>query len=259
MNGFGHNADETGSGRTVGRKDGDPAVASAGPRYAGPGGQSAGGESSNQSATQGTPQTSQYGGIDLPGQTPGASGESAAAVNRAARSDGSLAGAPAAGGHATGSNGSGQRGEGEADSMNGGTPSLSFDAQPPSPQQESQQRRASRSLAQNRGTNWALPSKNTSSVPIQRPIRIECWNDRLVLLPDTRDQQPQVIPLSERTDEAVDQLVDAVRAYTKTWGMAGRGMYWKPQLVLQVDGNAQARAADLQVLLADSGWDVKRK
>ena len=68
------------------------------------------------------------------------------------------------------------------------------------------------------------------------------WADRLVLLPDTRDQQPEVIPLGERTDESLDQLVGAVRTYTKTWGMAGRGMYWKPQLVLQVYPNADGRA-----------------
>ncbi len=96
-------------------------------------------------------------------------------------------------------------------------------------------------------------------MPIQRPIRIECYTDRLVLLPDSREVQAQVIPLSERTDQSVDQLVSAVRTYTKSWGMAGRSMYWKPQLLLEVKPNADARASDLQTLLADSGLDVKRK
>jgi len=142
-----------------------------------------------------------------------------------------------------------------------GMPSMSFNMsnQTPDQKQQDQQRSSSRSLADKRGKNWALPTSNTASIGVQRPIRIECWTDRLVLLPDTRDLQPEVIPLGERTDQAVDQLVGAVRTYTKTWGMAGRGMYWKPQLVLQVYPNADGRANDLQTLLAESGWDVKRR
>jgi hypothetical protein len=110
-----------------------------------------------------------------------------------------------------------------------------------------------------RGHNWALPNMHNASMGVQRPIRVECYADRLILLPDTHDQEAQTIPLGERTDDAVDQLMAAVRTYTKSWGMAGRGMYWKPQLVLNVNPNAESRAADLQAILADSGWDVKRR
>jgi hypothetical protein len=154
--------------------------------------------------------------------------------------------------------------------MPAGAPSLSFDLTPrqqqnaealeqSTQQQQQQSLSSSRSMARNRGKNWALPTSHTASMPIDRPIRVECWSDRLVLVPDTRDQQAEVIPLGPRTEDAVDPLVGAVRTYTKSWGIAGRGMYWKPQLVLNVNPNADARAADLQTLLADSGWDVKRK
>jgi hypothetical protein len=136
------------------------------------------------------------------------------------------------------------------DSPTGGVPSLMGNplSQQPNP------------LTFDRGKNWALPTGGSSaSIPLTRPIRIECYPDRLVLLPDTRDQQPQVIPLPDRTDAAVDQLVTAVRGYTKTWGMAGRSMYWKPQLVLEVKPSAERRAADLQALLANSGLDITRR
>lgn len=129
----------------------------------------------------------------------------------------------------------------------------------PSVQFQAPERTASRSMADTRGRNWALPNREAASMPITRPIRIECHADRLVLIPDVRNQEAQVIPLSERTAETVDQLVAAVRAHTQGWGMAGRGMYWKPQLILEVDPLAEARAADLQVLLAESGLEVKRK
>jgi chemotaxis regulatin CheY-phosphate phosphatase CheZ len=156
-----------------------------------------------------------------------------------------------------------------ADPQAGGMPSLEFNMTPQQQetyeqqlqQQQQQQQNTSsqRSAKLHRQRNWALPNSSASSVPIQRPIRVECWNDRLVLLPDTRDMQAEVIPLPERTADAVDQLVAAVRTYTKTWGIAGRGMYWKPQLILEVTPNGQGRAADLTEILADSGWDVKRK
>lgn len=118
---------------------------------------------------------------------------------------------------------------------------------------------ASSSMARNRGKNWAVSKSQSASMAVNRPIRVECWPDRLVLVPDTNDQQPQVVPLGQRTEDALDPLVGAVRTYTKSWGMAGRGMYWKPQLVLNVNPNADRRASDLQALLADSGWDVKKR
>jgi biopolymer transport protein ExbD len=126
-------------------------------------------------------------------------------------------------------------------------------------QQQQQQSSFSQSFARKRGKNWAVDGSQKTSMPIDRPVRVECFSDRLVLMPDTHDQQPQVIPLSARTDDAIDPLVGAIRTYTKSWGIAGRSMYWKPQLVLNVNPGAERRAADLQVLLADSGWDVKRK
>jgi hypothetical protein len=141
-----------------------------------------------------------------------------------------------------------------------GSPSDPMSSGPPTPVMNfSNPQQRSKSVAQNRGKNWALPTSSSSSIPLTRPIRIECYTDRLVLLPDNRDQQAQVIPLGDRTDAAVDQLVSAVRGYTKTWGMAGRSMYWKPQLVLEVKPSADSRAADLQALLADSGLDVTRR
>jgi hypothetical protein len=98
-----------------------------------------------------------------------------------------------------------------------------------------------------------------SSVPITRPIRIECSHDRFILVPDVQGQEPQAIVIEGRTDQAVDRLVAAVRGYTRSWGIAGRGMYWKPQLLLEPTASGEGRADDLQVLLADSGFDVKRK
>jgi hypothetical protein len=191
---------------------------------------------------------------DVAGQIGGSGGSDSSGGSSSG--GGSSGGSSASGSPSSGSTSSGQAGGSDSNSMSMGTPTPSINYQANNQQQRNN---LSHNLAKNRGRNWALPSSSASSLPIQRPIRIECYSDRLVLLPDSRDQQAQVIPLTERTDEAVDQLISSVRTYTKSWGMAGRSMYWKPQLVLEVKPNAERRAGDLQLLLADSGLDVVRK
>jgi hypothetical protein len=221
----------------------------------------------------------------MSGASPGtfASGATAGSSSSAGGMAGSMSGSAtssggmSAGGGSDSPTGGGSMGQTASSSgdpnqaSSAGMPSLSFDMNPQqqqqafdSPPQQSQsssssQPSRSRSAMHYRGKDWALPNMHNASMPVERSISVQCWNDRLVLLPDTRDQQAQVIPLGDRTDDAVDELVAAVRTYTKSWGMAGRGMYWKPQLLLSVNANAEARAADLQALLANSGWDVKRR
>jgi hypothetical protein len=62
-----------------------------------------------------------------------------------------------------------------------------------------------------------------------------------------------------RTEDSVDPLVDAIQVRIKQWGIAGRGVYWRPQLILEVGHSGEGRFADLEALLADSGFDVKRR
>jgi hypothetical protein len=234
-----------GSGNPGGA-EGGPVRSDVGQRYAGVsgGGTSGGTQPSN--------------GSDA---TPGASAQSATSGNLAGTPNGSSAGSP--GGTSSGaSSGSSSAGSSMGQASGSGQPSMSSGMPTPSLEYNASQptqRTASRSMADMRGRNWALPSESQASIPITRPIRLECWPDRIVVMSDSRDQQPQVIPLKNRTEESIDKVVGAVREHSKRWGIAGRGMYWRPQLVLQVNPNGDARADDLQMLLANSGLDVKRK
>lgn len=115
------------------------------------------------------------------------------------------------------------------------------------------------SLAETRGRNWGLASAVRSSNPITRPIHILCESDKLVIRPDKPSDPPVVVPVPMRTDESVDQLVTAVQDRIKTWGIAGRGLYWRPQLILEVGHSGEGRFAELEALLADSGFDIIRK
>ena len=116
-----------------------------------------------------------------------------------------------------------------------------------------------RSLAETRGVNWGLPPAARASNPITRPIHIQCEGDKLLLRPEISSDPPVVVPLRMRTEDSVDPLVEAIQARIRDWGIAGRGVYWRPQLVLEVGHSGEGRFADLEALLADSGFDVKRR
>jgi hypothetical protein len=112
-------------------------------------------------------------------------------------------------------------------------------------------------MADRRGKNWGLPEEARHAVPIQRPVRVECLPDRLVLRSEQLPSQTQEIPLTEHTEDSVEDLVAAVWNRVDTWGSAGRGMYWRPQLTVDVAPGAEGRYSDLKTLLADSGLEVK--
>ena len=56
---------------------------------------------------------------------------------------------------------------------------------------------AHESMALSKGANWALPNVAAGSTGITRPIAVECYSDRLVILPDRGGVgRPRVIPIS---------------------------------------------------------------
>jgi hypothetical protein len=113
-------------------------------------------------------------------------------------------------------------------------------------------------LAESRGRDWGLPEGGAGSVPITRPVRIDCHADRFVLVPERGSGRPREIALDGPTRKAVDELVSAIWDYMDTWGIAGRGMYWKPVLSVHVASGGQSRFNDLKALLEDSGLEVRQ-
>jgi hypothetical protein len=128
--------------------------------------------------------------------------------------------------------------------------------------QPSQAQHASSSaprLAEVRGRDWALPGAAEGSVPVTRPIRVDCHQDRLVIVPETGLAGGKVISLGPETQDSVDDFVSAVWELIESWGIAGRGMYWRPVLGVRVAPGAEPRFADLRNLLDGSGLEVTRK
>src|SRR5690606_31902767 len=90
------------------------------------------------------------------------------------------------------------------------------------------------SIANKRGRDWGLPDGSDNMVPVTRPITVRCESHKLTILPEDNRMRPQTIPLAERTEASVDQLVSGIWDDMEGWGLAGRGMYWRPTLSMEV-------------------------
>ncbi len=107
--------------------------------------------------------------------------------------------------------------------------------------------------------DWALRSAGRNSVGVTRPIAVQCFADRLVVLSDRGPMYNLVIPFGPRTGSSVDPLVRAVWEQMEGWGIAGRGMFWRPLLKVAVAPEAEYRFEDLKRLLDGSGLLLERK
>lgn len=116
----------------------------------------------------------------------------------------------------------------------------------------------SESLAKKRGRDWSLPPDAARAVPLRRPIRVQCRADQLIVLPDKGATGGHSIAIDASLEKSVDELVRAVWSHTKGWGIAGSGMYWRPELMLEIGPGGEARFAELQRLLKDSGLEIRR-
>lgn len=115
-------------------------------------------------------------------------------------------------------------------------------------------------MAQRRGRDWAVPDEVRRAAPVTRPVLVRCSQSSLVILDDDGSgRQVRAVPLTENTEDSIDDLMSGMWDHIQSWGLAGHGMYWHPQLVLDITPDGQARAADLKRLLAGSGIEVRDK
>lgn len=115
------------------------------------------------------------------------------------------------------------------------------------------------SPAEKRGRDWALRNAGRGAVPVTRPIRIECYADRLVIASEPGTPVAAPIPLDGRTVQSLDRLISALWDHMEGWGIAGKGMYWRPVLRIRVAPDAEQRFNELSYLLEGSGMTVQRE
>lgn len=186
----------------------------------------------------------------------GGTGGGRASASGSSPSQGASSNSSAAGGPSSAVGGaSGMAGQSGAQSAAGGMP------MPVLNMGQSGQAGQQQSIAAQRGQrNWANPDAGTTSMAVERPIRMVCDSEHLTLLPETGGLRGmKVIRLGPRTEASVEDLVSAVWDRIDSWGVAGHGMYWRPKLQMIVEPGGQRRYTELQALLADSGFDVHGK
>lgn len=162
-------------------------------------------------------------------------------------------GVASSGGDSSGASGQ-PGGSGGASGAAGGAPNISMsqNVPPPGPGEYVEP------MSGKRGKNWGLPEEARRSTAITRPIQIYCTGNNLTVLTDKGIPDKQII-MEGPTEDSVDTLVSTVWDQVTTWGIAGRGMYWKPKLVVHVSPDGQQRFNDLKQLLDGSGLEVSGK
>ena len=86
-----------------------------------------------------------------------------------------------------------------------------------------------------------------------------CYNDRLIIPSDSPNKPPTEVKLGPKAQESMDEFVSGVWQHMKAWGPAGKGLYWRPTLLMDVRPGAADRYAEVKALLDDSGLDVHER
>ena len=118
------------------------------------------------------------------------------------------------------------------------------------------------SIADSRGSDWALEKAMRNAIPVRRPIQVVVRQNQLALLPSRHATQGveatgTVILLDQSLEQISDEFVTALRVRVDEWGLAGNGLYWRPVLELHVGPDAEETAMRLNHLLRDSGVEVR--
>ncbi|MDO4551339.1 MAG: hypothetical protein Q4C96_08830 [Planctomycetia bacterium] len=103
--------------------------------------------------------------------------------------------------------------------------------------------------------NWALEDYHPSRSPLIRPIRVECYPDRMVVT-KTSDMPEVTIPFTT-TYSTTKKLVAEVGSRVSSWGNPGPGMYWRPLLRVHVAEDAREIFRDLNLMLNNSGLKIE--
>lgn len=115
------------------------------------------------------------------------------------------------------------------------------------------------------GGSQPFTGSNPNDVPVRRAVQIVVRHDRVAILPartgNTRARVTltggKVILLEGDTSLAVDQIISELQAHVRNWGIAGRGHFWRPVLMLNVGPDGNARAEELTALLKKSGLELR--
>jgi hypothetical protein len=108
-----------------------------------------------------------------------------------------------------------------------------------------------------RPQNWALKEATQYTTGLSRYVRIRCGADRFVLAAQPGLAKERVIPITDSTQAATDQLVQAIWEFQESWGSAGEHGHWRPILQVRVVPGGEQRLSELKALLKNSGLVIE--
>lgn len=109
-----------------------------------------------------------------------------------------------------------------------------------------------RAISEVRGENWALPVMRPGTIGVERIVRVRVQRNSVQVLPDG-----PVRPMDSSVQENIDDVVGDISRQSRSWGVAGPSMYWKPTLRVDAAPDAQTQAEELRTLLDGSGLGVQ--
>ena len=109
------------------------------------------------------------------------------------------------------------------------------------------------------GGRWPEAAPRAGAIPIQRTLHVTVRNNQFSILPDTSGSGGKNIAIAHSVEASAEQLVTALRQNIKGWGIAGKGLYWKPKLILNVSPSGARNARYLATRLNGTGLEVQTK
>ncbi len=115
------------------------------------------------------------------------------------------------------------------------------------------------SLAEQRGENWALPTRTPGATAYRRPIRVECNENHYLIYNSDPQRGPVRVDIDTSMEVSIDEIVNQVWKQIEDWGIAEIGGFWKPVLRLSAESRTGAvRADELAGKLKNSGIEIER-
>lgn len=108
------------------------------------------------------------------------------------------------------------------------------------------------SIASRKGEGWAVGGPQGGSIAVRREVRVNLSRDLMKLAASGKE-----IPLDRGSVPAMEKLAKEIQTQIKAWGVAGRGMHWRPSLVFEVEPSAEERYLEIDQLLVGSGMEVR--
>lgn len=113
-------------------------------------------------------------------------------------------------------------------------------------------------VAKRKGRNWAWSAGPARETAVVRAIRIVCYEDRWIVLPDQAGKdKPQTIMLDVSLQTCAEELAKVIAVRVDRWGFALASGYWKPILQVEVAQGGERRLEQLKRLLDGSGLEIQ--